>query len=62
MAACCVPHNICETHGDTFNDEWMLALDGDSVPSEQEAPIINNTQDGHDIREALIEYFCNNPL
>ena len=37
-------------------------MDGDSVPREQEVPIINNTQDGHDIREALIEYFCNNPL
>ena len=62
VAACCVLHNICEIHGDTFNDEWMQALDGDSVPSEQETLIINNTRDGHDIREALVEYFCNNPL
>ena len=62
VAACCVLHYICEIHGDTFNDEWMQALDGDSVPSEQETPIINNTRDGHDIREALVEYFCNNPL
>jgi len=62
VAACCVLHNICEIHGDTFNDEWMQALNGDSVPSEQETPITKNTRDGHDIREALVEYFCNNPL
>ena len=24
IAACCVLHNICEIHKDTFNDEWMV--------------------------------------
>lgn len=23
VAACCVLHNMCEVHGDTFNEEWL---------------------------------------
>jgi len=23
VAACCVLHNICEVHGDEFNNEWL---------------------------------------
>ena len=22
--ACCVLHNICEIHGDDFNDKWLV--------------------------------------
>ena len=23
ITACCVLHNMCEVHGDTFNEEWL---------------------------------------
>ena len=23
IAACCVQHNVCEIHGDAFNEQWM---------------------------------------
>ena len=28
VTACCVLHNICEIHADSFNDEW-LAMEED---------------------------------
>lgn len=27
VSACCVLHNICEIHGDEFNEEWMDGVD-----------------------------------
>ena len=27
IAACCVLHNICEVHGDSFNEEWLEESD-----------------------------------
>ena len=64
VAACCVLHNICEIHGDTFNEEWMQAVDEDHASNEQATPTCNtsNTPDGHKVREALIKSFCDNPL
>ena len=26
IPACCTLHNICEIHGDEFNDEWMQSV------------------------------------
>ena len=34
IAACCVLHNMCEIHGETFNDSW---LQGDVDTSQQPA-------------------------
>ena len=32
VAACCVLHNVCEIHGETFDEEWMSDIaDHDSV-------------------------------
>jgi hypothetical protein len=28
IAASCVLHNICEIHGDAFNDQWMEGVQG----------------------------------
>ena len=27
ILVCCILHNICEVHGDIFNDEWLEELD-----------------------------------
>ena len=33
VAACCVLHNICEVHGDSFNQEWVEGIQVDAVGS-----------------------------
>ncbi|XP_035986731.1 putative nuclease HARBI1 [Fundulus heteroclitus] len=59
IAACCTLHNICETQGEDFLDQWA---------NEANQPPSNNVVDGenypdidnaHDIRNALCRYFAN---
>ncbi len=26
VAACCILHNVCEVHGERFNDQWLESL------------------------------------
>ncbi len=26
ICACCILHNVCEIHGDSFNEEWLQQL------------------------------------
>ena len=40
IAACCVLHNLCEIHGDTFNEEWLQALDLDKPDTVPMSPSI----------------------
>ena len=62
VAACCVLHNICGIHGDAFDDDW-IEFDVNSENENQPATSTNSiTTDGRQVREALIEYFQNNPL
>ncbi|XP_012725848.3 putative nuclease HARBI1 [Fundulus heteroclitus] len=59
IAACCTLHNICETQGEDFLDQWANEanqppsnnlVDGDNNPD------INNA---HNIRNAICRYFAN---
>ena len=64
VTACCILH-MCEVHSDSFNNDWLAEL---SSFNEEPATTIhgdtNNDMeyDGKIIRQALIEYFKNNPL
>ena len=60
VAACCTLHNICEIHGDTFNDEWLT--EDTSLADQEAAPSTSNTDSGNDVRDALVEYFSHNSL
>ena len=60
VAACCMLHNICEIHGDTFDDEWLQDTSEYLSPPEQQTAARNESGDG--VRNALMEYFRCNPL
>ena len=51
--ACCVLHNICEIHGDNFDDEWLVpeAVVASAPQAATSAP------SGDKIRAALCDYF-----
>ena len=54
VAACCVLH-ICETRGDSFDEDWMQDItDNHSVTGGSSSSVCNS---GKDIREALMTYF-----
>ena len=57
VAACCVLHNICEIHGDDFDEDWI-----EPDPNQPAAPADGNTAGGNEVRETLMQYFQQNPL
>ena len=54
MAACCALHNICETRGENFEDQWMQDVDNVLLSGSSTDGIHD---DGRDIRQAIVSYF-----
>lgn len=54
-AACCVMHNICETHGESFNDAWLQDCDENEQPASVSSASSGNA--AHAIRETLVQFF-----
>ena len=60
VEACCTLHNICEIHGDVFDDDWLEGVDheGENVNREQNDENVNT--DGKTIRRAIINWLKEN--
>lgn len=59
VAACSVLHNVCEIHGDAFDEEWLIGVDegtGDTTSSNSPSTMEENAL-AVDIREALMSHF-----
>ena len=56
VAACCVLHNICEIHGETFNEEWFEGV-ADHTLAQHSTALASVENSGQDIRQALVRYF-----
>jgi len=50
-------HNICEAHGDVFNDEWMEELE--LTQPDAAAAVSTTTTNGATVRDLLVNYFEN---
>ena len=53
--ACCVLHNLCEVHGDGFEDDWLQ--EEEEVPTDPSSSALPSTTRCNDIRNALCDYF-----
>lgn len=65
ITACCILHNICEIHGDSFNADWLDDINNSTHSVEPTAPLSTDNEtesDCKNIREALILYFKDNPI
>ena len=56
VTACCVLHNLCEIHGDDFDDNWLEA-DPSSASS---TTAVTSASAVMAIRQALCNYFSSN--
>ena len=54
VAACCVLHNICEIHGDAFDDDWLNGTDDQNLETNNLSTVSSNqpTEGAVDIRNA----------
>ena len=56
VMACCILHNICEIHGDTFVESWLSTVEqGLDEPTSSATQAA--TWEAKDIRDTLLEYF-----
>ena len=53
MSACTVLHNICEIHGERFDDKWLDGVGNDGVQSNTTT---NYSNDGVTVRDTLMNY------
>ena len=59
VAACCILHNICEIHNDSFNDEWMVHQQEINMSNSSATTASSNsaTTSAACIRETLSDFF-----
>ena len=60
IMTCCVLHNVCEIHGEEFDDMWLEDNKNHLYPQPDNESSSNTTQENHtseDIRDTLIKHF-----
>ena len=65
IAACCILHNICEVHQDSFDDDWIQGVEAllqqqSSGQSSVSTQTPSNTQ-GDEVQDILLDYFKLHP-
>ena len=59
VLTCCALHNLCETHGETFDTEWDVPAAATAVE-----PVVAADQgveeEGRDVREGLMRHLLAN--
>ncbi|XP_077476254.1 uncharacterized protein LOC144089370 [Stigmatopora argus] len=59
IQACCILHNVCESHGDSFNGEWLaeVAETESPEPAYAEAETDVDQSGGEEVRQLFCDYF-----
>lgn len=59
ITACCILHNICEVHKDSFNEHWLqIPANVNPQPPRTSHASTRSNQEAKDIRDALVQYFA----
>ena len=56
ITACCILHNICEIHGEYFNDSWFADNTEYEQPSSSMVTHTALSGASHEVRNTLMEY------
>ena len=57
VAAGCVLHNVCEIHGETFDEDWMSDITDNNSVNTVSTTSTSLESSGRDVRQALMAYF-----
>ena len=59
ITAACILHNVCEIHGETFNESWLREVETSNVYPQPEASIARDGRGDRpkQVRDALVSYF-----
>ena len=54
VTACCIVHNLCEVHQDSFNEQWLdEEVEASNLSSSTSASSIPSSSTGSVVRDAL---------
>lgn len=56
ISACCILHNMCEIHGDSFNDLWLQEESEYEQPVAPSLPSTSSTANADDLRNTIMDY------
>ena len=56
VTACCILHNMCVIHGDTFNELWLESMNNSTQPAASVGDN-NSSSIAQAIRNALVDYY-----
>ena len=56
ISTCCILRNVCEVHGESFNDAWLLEENEYEQPTAPCLPSISSTGNAEDVQNVLVEY------
>lgn len=60
ILACCILHNICESHGDAFKEEWQREVAEAESPQPSHRQLLSTSMDqshGEEVRQLFCDYF-----
>lgn len=60
ILACCILHNMCESHGDTFKAEWQAEVAEAESPQPSHKQLLSTSMDqsnAEEIRRLFCDYF-----
>ena len=57
IAACCMLHNVCEVHGDVFDEEWLNGVECEDLEnSSSNSSSVQPTDSAVDIQNTFMSY------
>lgn len=65
ILACCILHNMCESHGDAFNAEWQVEVGEAESPQPSHKQLLSSSMDqshAEEVRHLFCDYFEHNLL
>lgn len=60
ILACCILHNMCESHGDAFKAEWQGEVAEAESPQPRHKPLLSTSMDqsnSEEVRRLFCDYF-----
>jgi hypothetical protein len=58
ISACCILHNVCEIHVETFNDKWLEDVNNSQQPQVAAQQPVARGSVPQRTRNALMQYMC----
>ncbi|KAG8013247.1 hypothetical protein GBF38_021521 [Nibea albiflora] len=60
ILACCILHNMCESHGDAIKEDWQVEVAEAESPQPRHKQLLSTSMDqshAEEVRQLFCDYF-----